>query len=145
VLSQSVTHALGDDPTAVLLALANLTALAPEASVPRAYDPAAAPQLRVNVVRGLLSAGEPFELEAFVLAAGGAGAKLTLFTAPAGGSPWAPTPMAPVAAGRAVFAATVTGATVADDFMYYIAAEVDGQTLYFPPTAPASPNFVAVF
>jgi hypothetical protein len=146
VLSQSVSNVLGDGATSTLLQLANLTALPDGAAVPRVYDPAGAPLLRVNVVRGILGAGEPFRVEAFVLAsaAQAAGAALTLFTAPAGGSSWAPTPMARVAPGRAVFAATVSGAAVADDFMYYIAATLPSATLVFPPTAPDSPQFVAV-
>ena len=146
VLSQSVSNVLGDGATATLLQLANLTALPDGAAVPRAYDPAAAPLLRINVVRGILAAGEDFRLEAFVLAPAGqaAAATLTLFTAPVGGSDWAPTPMPRVADGRAVFAATVAGAAVGGDFQYYVAAALPGQTLVFPPTAPASPQFVAV-
>ena len=52
--------------------------------------------------------------------------------------------MARVAADRAVFSASVAGAAVADDFLYYIEASLaDGSRLFFPPTAPAGPNFVA--
>jgi len=148
VRSQSVANVLGDGATATLLQLANLTALPDGAAVPRVFDPAGAPLLRVNVVRGILTAGEPFRVEAFVLASAeqAAGAALTLFTAPVGGSAWSPTPMARVLTGRAVFSATVTGAAVADDFQWFIAAALPSPvaTLVFPPTAPDSPQFVAV-
>jgi hypothetical protein len=134
-LSQSLPNAVGDGPTAALVALMgeNLPA---NAFPPTFFDASRSPFLRVLVPRSMLAANEPFRLEAIVLAHPSmAPSTVTLYTAPLGSSTYTPTPMVQVPGDghvRQVYTAQLPAQ--AADFQYYVEAILPGKAAAALPT-----------
>ena len=94
-----------------------------------------APEVRTGIVRG-----EPFRLTVIILGEKPQTAELRW--RPLGDGPFATLPLVHIA--RGVYRAEIPADKLADDFEYYIHAFVGGQTLAFPPTAPAMAQTVVV-
>ncbi len=134
VLSHSSWSAVGPAPTAVLVALTGAP-LPPAALPPAGWPLSRAPQLRVPVVRTMLAADEPLRLRAVVLAPLAAPpANVTLFWRPSAGGSWASAPLAQAApaAGVARFVFTVALPPQAEDFEWYVRADVPLYASAFP-------------
>jgi hypothetical protein len=108
-------------------------------------------QLRVLTVRNFLAASEDFRIECFVLTAGAPPSTVSLYTAPLSGrgeqATWTQHVVPRVTgdgdAVRGVYATVLP--PPATDFMWYLAADVaSGETIVFPPTAPATPQHVVI-
>jgi hypothetical protein len=91
------------------------------------------PRLFVPEVRTNLLAGEPLNLRIIIL--GGPPQRAALHWRPLGSAEYSEVPLTHVA--RGVYTVTLPADSTKADFEYYVEAEVAGQPLRFPATAPA--------
>lgn len=148
VLTQSLWKAVGDGATQTLVGLLG-EPLPVAAQVPMSYPLSRPSYLRVLTARSFLAAGETFRLSCLVLTGAALPSNVTLFTAPLGtvgpSTQWTTVAVAPApqdgAIQRAVYS---TALPVSGSFMWYLAAEVAGQQLVYPATAPALPQTVVI-